>query len=84
MFLAAVICVLCGSKLRFLRQKLVIFCIAVNANGNSIPQMFIYPRIPRPLPAIDSITHNFLESGHSHMECDAMDSSIESATLEVF
>ena len=28
---------------------------------------------------IASITHNFLESGHSHMECDAMHSSIESA-----
>lgn len=35
------------------------------------------------IPHLQTITHNFLESGHSHMECDSMHSAIESAKRNV-
>jgi hypothetical protein len=33
----------------------------------------------RTIPNIETITHKFLETGHTHMECDSMHSAIESA-----
>ena len=44
-----------------------------NRNRN-VAAMFLYAVQQLPIKAI---THNFLESGHSHMECDSMHAAIE-------
>ena len=51
-------------------------CGGQNRNQN-VAAMFLYA--VQKLP-IQMITHNFLESGHSHMECDSMHSAIETET----
>ena len=48
-------------------------CGGQNRNRN-VAAMFLYAVQQLPIKAI---THNFLESGHSHMECDSMHAAIE-------
>ena len=48
-------------------------CLGQNRNRN-VTAMFLYAVQQLPIKAI---THNFLESGHSHMECDSRHAAIE-------